>query len=96
MVAYALVAIACVIYTRREGMKNGLVWVAATIAVVSMAYVFVANVIPVPAFPLNVIPYVFFATMAVAIAWYIYLSKKRPEVIRNIGNTETDVLEGAA
>jgi amino acid transporter len=95
MVAYSLVAIACVVYTKREGMKNTLVWVCAVIAVLSMAYVFYANVYPVPAFPLNVIPYIFFLTMAVAIGWYAYLSKNRPEVILNIGNTETDVLEGA-
>ncbi|MGG7464571.1 APC family permease [Plantibacter sp. YIM 135347] len=94
MVAYALVAIACVVYTRREGMRNGLVWVCAVIAVLSMAYVFFANVVPVPAFPLNVIPYLFLATLAVAIGWYVYLAKRRPEVIRNIGNTETDILEG--
>ncbi|XUK63526.1 Amino acid permease [Plantibacter sp. RU18] len=94
MVAYALVAIACVVYTRREGMRNGLVWVCAVIAVLSMVYVFFANVYPVPAFPLNVIPYLFLATLAVAIAWYVFLAKRRPDVIGNIGNTETDQLEG--
>jgi amino acid transporter len=94
MVAYALVAIACVIYTRREKIPNTLVWIAATIAVLSMAYVFVANVFPVPAYPLNVIPYIFLATMLVALGWYAYLAKKHPQVIANIGNTETDQLEG--
>ncbi|MCU1569577.1 MAG: amino acid permease [Naasia sp.] len=94
MVAYALVAIACVIYTRREGLKNGLVWVSAVIVVVSMGYVFFANVWPVPAWPLNVIPYVFLITMLVAVAWYGYLAKNRPQVIEAIGNAEDDVLDG--
>ena len=94
MVAYALVAIACVIYTRREKIPNVLVWISATIAVLSMVYVFIANVYPVPAFPLNVIPYIFLATVIAAVAWYLYLAKKRPEVIEAIGKTETDVLEG--
>ncbi|MDI2099308.1 APC family permease [Ruicaihuangia caeni] len=94
MVAYALVAIACVVYTRREKMRNGLVWLCATVAVVAMAYVFFANVWPVPAWPLNVIPYLFLATMIAALGWYLHLAKNRPEVIKNIGNTETDALEG--
>jgi amino acid transporter len=94
MVAYALVAIACVVYTRREQMRNGLVWVCATVAVVAMVYVFFANVWPVPAWPLNVIPYLFLITMIAALAWYLHLAKRRPEVIANIGNTETDALEG--
>lgn len=94
MVAYALVAIACVVYVRRERMRTALVTVCAVIAVVAMAYVFFANVWPVPAFPLNVIPYIFLATMIVAIAWFLYVRKSRPEVMRMIGNTETDVLEG--
>ena len=94
MVAYALVAIACVVYTQREKMRNGLVWVCATIAVIGMAYVFYANVWPVPAAPFNVIPYLFLATMLVTIAWFVYLKAKRPAVIANIGNTETDMLDG--
>lgn len=94
MVAYALVAIACVAYTRREKLRNGLVWVCATVAVVAMAYVFFANVWPVPAFPLNLLPYLFLITMIAALAWYLYLAKRRPEVIKAIGNTETSALEG--
>jgi amino acid transporter len=94
MVAYALVAIACVVYTRRAGIPNRLVWVAAVVAVVTMAYTFFANVYPVPAFPLNVIPYLFLATVAAALAWYLLLAKRRPEVIARIGKTETDLLEG--
>jgi amino acid transporter len=94
MVAYGLVAIACVVWTRREGMKNGLVWVAATVAVVAMLYTFFANVYPVPAFPLNVIPYLFLATLALALGWFLRLRARTPEVIERIGQTETDALEG--
>ncbi|KHL00126.1 amino acid permease [Microbacterium mangrovi] len=94
MVAYALVAIACVVYTQRLKVSNKLVWLCATIAVVGMAYVFFANVWPVPAFPLNIMPYLFLVTMLVAVAWFARLRAKHPEVIGNIGNTETDSLEG--
>ncbi|GAA2179377.1 hypothetical protein GCM10009847_13170 [Leucobacter tardus] len=94
MVAYALVAVACVVYVRRERMPSALVSLCATVAVLAMAYVFFANIWPVPAFPLNVIPYLFLATMVGALAWFLHLRKARPEVMRMIGNTETKMLEG--
>lgn len=94
MVAYALVAIACVVYTQRAKMRNGLVKACATVAVVTMGYVFFANVWPVPAFPYNVIPYVFLATVALALTRYAYLARRRPDVIARIGNTETSAMEG--
>ena len=94
MLAYALVAIAGIIYTRRNNMKNGLVWITAIISVASMAYVFFANVWPVPPFPLNILPYLFILTLALAFLRYAYLKKNQPEVIQAIGNVETDTLQG--
>lgn len=94
MVAYALVAIAGVVYTRRMGMPSTLVRICALVAVVAMAYVFFANVWPVPAFPLNVIPYLFIATMLIAFSRFWWIRAKRPEVLQNVGNTHTEMLEG--
>jgi amino acid transporter len=94
MVAYALVAIAGIVYTKRAGIPNRLVWVCAVVAVVAMAYVFFANVWPVPAFPINVIPYIFVATMLLAFARFWWIRANRPEVLKNVGNTHTEMLEG--
>lgn len=94
MVAYALVAIACVAYTKRAGIPNRMVWTAAVVVVLAMAYTFFANVYPVPAFPLNVIPYLFLATVALALVWFGHIKRTRPEVVDRIGRTETDILEG--
>ena len=67
---------------------------AAIVVVLAMAYAFFANVWPVPAWPLNVIPYLFLVTMLAAVAWYLVLAHRRPEIVGNIGKTETDVLDG--
>ena len=75
-------------------MRSALVTLCATVAVLAMAYVFFANVWPVPAFPLNVIPYLFLLTMILALTRFVYLKQKRPDVIARIGNTDTDMLEG--
>ncbi len=94
MVAYATVAIAAVLFLRRIGVKNWLVLPTAILAVGAMLYVFYTNVYPVPAFPFNLIFWLFAGVLAVAIAWYVFLKAKRPQVINAIGSTETDVLEG--
>lgn len=94
MVAYSLVAIAGVVYTTREGIKNGMIWVTATIAVLAMVYVFFANVYPVPAFPLNVIPYLFVVTMLIAFTRYWWIRAKRPEVLDRVGKTHVEELAG--
>lgn len=94
MVAYAMVAFACAVYVRKMGMPRVLVTVCATIAVLAMVYIFFANVFPVPAFPLNLLPYLFIATMLVGIGWFAHVRKTRPEVLARIGNTETDSLGG--
>ena len=59
-----------------------------------MGYVFFANVVPVPAYPLNLLPYLFGATVLVAIGWYLYLKSTRPESITQIGQTENEMMEG--
>ncbi|MGO3147415.1 MAG: APC family permease [Leucobacter sp.] len=94
MVAYTLVAIAGVVYTTRIGMKNTLVKICATVAVVAMAYVFFANVWPVPAFPLNFILYIFVATMLAAFTRYWYIKAKQPAVLERVGKTHTEEMSG--
>ena len=94
MVAYALVAVAGVIYTRKHAMPNTFIWIAAVVAVVAMAYVFFANVWPVPAFPINILPYLFIGTMLLAFLRFWWIKANRPEVLKNVGNTHTEMLEG--
>jgi amino acid transporter len=94
MVAYAAAAIAAVVFLRGINARVPLVWPAAAVAVVSMAYVFYANVYPIPAYPLNVIPWLFLATVAAALVWYGILSRRSPHVISNIGTSEMETLEG--
>jgi len=94
MVAYAAAAIASVVFLRSIGARVPLVWPAAVLAVVSMAYVFYANVHPVPAYPLNVIPWLFLATVAAALAWYWYRWRRSPQVIAAIGTSEMETLDG--
>lgn len=94
MVAYALVAIACVVYLSARREPRAVATVCATVVVLAMAYVFFANVYPVPAFPLNVIPYFFLGTMLVALAWFAFIKVTRPESIAEMGQAENEMMEG--
>ncbi|WP_283136919.1 APC family permease [Rhizohabitans arisaemae] len=95
MVAYAVVAAAAPIYLRRQGVRLALIWPATLVSVLGMIYVFYVNVVPWPAWPINLVLTAFFISMAVAIAWYAYLRVSRPAVTRAIGTTETDFPEMA-
>lgn len=94
MLSYTLVAIAGVAYSQRMGMKNTLVKITATVAVLGMGYVFFANIWPIPDFPFNVLPYIFVATMIAAFIRYWYVARRHPDVIARIGTTHTEMMEG--
>lgn len=94
MLSYTLVAIAGVVYSQRMGMKNSLIKIAAVVAVLSMAYVFFANIWPVPDFPVNILPYLFLATMILAFLRLGYVARRHPAVIGRIGMTHTEMMEG--
>jgi hypothetical protein len=94
MVSYALVAVAGIIYTTRMKMKNGLVWFCGIVAVVAMAYTFIANVWPVPTYPLNLMPYLFIATMLAAFVRFWWIKAKHPEALNNVGKTHIEEMAG--
>lgn len=94
MLSYTLVAIAGVAYSQRMGMKNMLVKITATVAVLGMGYVFFANIWPIPDLPFNVLPYIFVATMIAAFIRYWYVARMHPDVIARIGTTHTEMMEG--
>lgn len=94
MVAYGVIAIAALAYVRRLGVVNRLLPFAVIIAVGGMAYVFWSNVVPVPAFPFNIIPWLFALLFGLTMLWFVFLVRRRPEAVKAIGTTETDLLEG--
>lgn len=94
MVAYGVIAIAALVYVRRLGVVNRLLPLAVIIAVGGMAYVFWSNVVPVPAFPFNIIPWLFALLFGATMVRFAFLVRRRPAVVAAIGSTETDVLEG--
>ena len=51
---------------------------------VLMLFVIVGSVYPVPTYPYNELPYLFFAYMAIGAAWFALLKWKSPQVLATI------------
>jgi amino acid transporter len=94
MVAYGLVSVAAPLYLWRTGQLKAAVVVIGAIGALSMIAVFYASWLPqtVPGglFPAlsgayTVLPYLFFAWMAIGLAWYLTVRIRTPEVAALIG-----------
>ena len=66
-VAASFFAVASLIVLRRMGKATPLVWLTTALSVIGMAYVFYANVFPVPAFPFTVPPWIFLGLVLLAV-----------------------------
>jgi hypothetical protein len=64
--------------------------VLAVVVVAALVYVFYKNVIPVPDYPYNLFPWIFFALMVLGLAWYAVVRVRRPQVAAEVGSTEEE------
>lgn len=91
MVAYALVCLGAPIFLKRLTTSSlTTAWVMGLLGVVALVYVFYRNVWPVPAAPLDVLPYVFVAALVVGIAGYAILRARNPEAAARAGTFADD------
>ena len=95
MLAYALVSIAAPLFLSRIGESSVLVTVVGFVGAAVMAFVFWANWLPqfIPGglfTPLEGVvawlPYVFFAWVAIGLAWYAIVRSRNPEAARQMGS----------
>jgi amino acid transporter len=56
----------------------------AVVGTALMSFVIFGSVYPVPQYPYNILPYVFFAYLLVGAAWFAVLKKKSPQTLASI------------
>ncbi len=61
----------------------------SVLATAGIGYVIYKNLIPVPASPYDVLPYVFLGLILIGAGWYLYLLRYRPDVARRVGSIQT-------
>jgi amino acid transporter len=82
--AYYLITVAAPFYLKKRGeLKPGHV-ALAVVAGVAMAVPTVGSFYPVPAWPVNLFPYIFLSWMVVGGAWLFALSRRRAHVFADI------------
>ncbi|HEU0101120.1 MAG TPA: APC family permease [Mycobacteriales bacterium] len=77
MLAYLLVSVATPVWLRRVGAPSTAAVVVGGLAALGMLYVFYRSVWPVPAWPYNVLPYVFLALLVPALVRYTVVRRRR-------------------
>ncbi len=91
MLAYALVCIGAPVFLRNLGARGlATAWLAGLAGAASLVYVFYRNVWPVPASPLDKLPYVFVAALILGLAGYAILFMRAPERAKRAGTFADD------
>ncbi|AFR49219.1 APC family permease [Gordonia sp. KTR9] len=89
LISYLLVVIATPIWLYRIKALTPVRAIVSGLAALGLGYVILNNVYPQPEWPFNVLPLVYAAILAVAVGWYLYLRRARPDVARRIGSIQT-------
>lgn len=90
MLGYLLMAVALPFFLRRRGEANPLSAVLAVVVVAALLYVFYKNVVPVPPYPLNLMPWIFLGLVVLGLAWYAFERARKPQLVREVGTFEED------
>lgn len=76
LTAYLLMAVGMPIFLRRHHTVRAYHWVLAIAAAAAIVYVIYKNLVPVPDYPYNVLPYVYLVLLALGVAWYALAGRR--------------------
>jgi amino acid transporter len=85
LLAYLLVVIALPVYLRRRAESIAGPLIAGILAAIAILYVTYKNLVPVPPWPVDILPYGFALVAAAALAWYGWLYLRNPDRARGLG-----------
>ena len=83
VVYFALCIVAPMDLKRSAEMKPHHV-VIGVLGAALMSFVVIGSVYPVPEYPYNILPYLFFAYMAIGAVWFAVLKVKSPQTLASI------------
>jgi amino acid transporter len=84
LVAYYLITVAAPVYLKKLGeLRPGNV-VLAAIAILCLVVPTIGSFYPVPAWPVNVFPYIFLGYMVVGASWLVIVNRRKPGILADI------------
>ena len=84
IVVYLLCSICAPLYLKKVGEAKGMDYALGGLGAVLMVGAVVGSLYPVPAYPLNLLPYIFLAYLAVGVAWFFILKFRAPQTLLGI------------
>ena len=84
IIVYFLCSVAAPVYLRRTGELTANTIAFGTTGATLMILALIGSLYPVPAYPLDILPYLFLAYMGVGTAWYFVLRAKAPIALLSI------------
>lgn len=86
LVSYFLVSLGAPLYLRRQGALKFYHVLSSAAAIVLLALVLVGTVYPVPAWPYNILPYVFLGLLGVGVAYFLLQRAIAPDELVAVEN----------
>ncbi len=90
-VGYLLISAATPFYLHRLQKLDTGTLVAAIVGALGLFLVLGSSIYPVPAFPFNVIGYLYFLLLALGAVWYVVAVRRSPDVAKRIGRNPYEV-----
>jgi len=93
VITYILINVALIVFYRRDHaqefsiMRHGVFPVIASLLLLLPIY---AQVWPVPAYPINLVPYILVAWVVIGVVYMYYITRQRPDVLDAMGRVWVD------
>lgn len=81
LIVYLMISLVAPLDMRRSGTLRPSHVLVGAVGALMMAFVIFGTLYPMPAYPYNLLPYLFAGYMLIGAAWFGYLQRRRPEAL---------------
>lgn len=83
--AYILISIAAPVYLAKQGQLKTRNIIYSVIGIVAMGGAFFGALYPIPSYPYNILPYIYFGYLALGLIWLLRIKKTAPHILKKMG-----------
>ena len=84
IIVYLLCSISAPVYLARLGQATAMDYAFGVLGVILMVAAVVGSLYPVPAYPMNLLPYIFVVYLAVGVVWFFIMKARAPQTLLGI------------
>jgi len=83
--AYILISIAAPVYLAKQGQLKTRNIIYSVIGIAAMGGAFFGALYPIPSYPYNILPYIYFGYLALGLIWLLRIKKTAPQILQKMG-----------